>query len=72
MKVKLRTLIAGPAGVIQPDSILDLSDADAAALIRAGSAVAIREPSQGEAAAPAKRERAVANRRPNEKADAPE
>lgn len=71
MKVKLRTLAAGPDGITQPDSILNVSDATGKHLVATGHAVEVDEPKETAAEAP-KRERAVAGRRSVEKADAPQ
>lgn len=44
MRVRLKTLLAGPGGVVQPGTVIDLPQADAVALLASGSAVAVDAP----------------------------
>lgn len=44
MRVRLKTLSAGPGGVVQPGTVIDLPQADAVALLASGSAVAVDVP----------------------------
>jgi len=41
MKVKIKTLLAGPGGIIQPGQIADVDPEQAVALIAGGFAVAV-------------------------------
>lgn len=44
MRIKMKTLAAGPGGVFRTGQIVDLSDSQAQDFIRAGAAEAIRIP----------------------------
>lgn len=44
MRVRMVTLAANPDGILTPGTIIDIDDAMAAAMIAAGSAVAIDAP----------------------------
>lgn len=43
MKIKMKTLMAGPGGTRLPDHVYDISSAEAKALIDGGYAVEVRE-----------------------------
>jgi len=47
MKIRLVTLMAGPAGVNQPGEELDLPEPEARRLVEAGSAIALELPERG-------------------------
>lgn len=44
MRVRLKTLLAGPGGVAQPGTVIDLPQADAVTLLASGSAMAVDAP----------------------------
>lgn len=44
MRIELRTTMAGPNGVFQPGSIIDIDDAQAKHLIDTGQAIAVLQP----------------------------
>jgi hypothetical protein len=46
MWIKLRTLMAGPGGVIQPGSVVNLPDKQAQELVNSGQAEQVEKPAQ--------------------------
>jgi hypothetical protein len=56
MKVKLKTLMAGPEGVFRPGSVIDLQTDDADSLVAAGYAAPIEHPVETAAFEPGNRE----------------
>ena len=50
MRIRLNSLYAGPAGIIQPGQEVDMPEAVAAALVNGGYAVALDAPPEPEAA----------------------
>jgi len=53
MKVRLKTLMAGPEGVFLPGSVIEVSSEEARALIAGGFAEPAEQPGKPEAADPA-------------------
>ncbi len=51
MKIRLNTIYAGPAGVIQPGQEVEMPDDAAAPLVEGGYAVDLSAPVEGEAPA---------------------
>jgi hypothetical protein len=52
MKVRMKTLMAGPEGTFAAGQVADLPEAQAQALIEGGYAVAVEAPAQADQAAP--------------------
>jgi hypothetical protein len=55
MKVRLKTLMAGPEGVFPPGSVIDLDASEADALIAAGYAERLERPAETAAIEPGTR-----------------
>ena len=62
MKVRLKTLMAGPEGVFQPGSVVDLESDHAEALISGGYAERMERPVETASIEPGEREARPASR----------